>query len=142
MNDTVDKTFGIRYQSGKFMIGSKVIKIQGDNIEMDMGTPGVWALITEKNPKEYSFEDYERYKELLYETTVLHRDYNPRSSYPRGNKSKKWTKILRPIWEDFQREGIAYDDDDEEYHSNMLGDRLYRTYLQKKRTLIQCSSRR
>ena len=35
MDDTVDKIFGIRYESGKFMIWDKVIKIQGDNIEID-----------------------------------------------------------------------------------------------------------
>ena len=45
MDDAVDKTFGIRFKSGKFMIGNKVIKIQGD-----IGTPGLWTLITEKNP--------------------------------------------------------------------------------------------
>ena len=27
-----------------------------------MGTSGLWALVTERHPKEYSFEDYERYK--------------------------------------------------------------------------------
>ena len=101
-----------------------MIKIQGDIIEIDgeiyMGTPGLWVLITERNPKEYSSEDYELYKELLYERKVLYRDYDPRSSYPRGNKSKKWTKILRPIW----------DEEEEENHSTILGNGLYRTYLQ------------
>ena len=91
MDDTVDKTFGIRYESGKFMIGDKVIKVRGDNIEIDgemyMGTPGLWALITEWNPREYLFEDYERYKELLYETNALYHGYNSRSSYPRRNIS-------------------------------------------------------
>ena len=41
------------------MIGDKVIKIQGDNIEMERCTPGLWALITERKPKEYSSEDYD-----------------------------------------------------------------------------------
>ena len=45
------------------MIGDKVIKIEGANIEIDgemyMGRPGLWALITERSPKEYSSEDYE-----------------------------------------------------------------------------------
>ena len=40
------------------MIGDKVIKIQGDNIEIDgemyMCTPGLWASITGRNSKEYS----------------------------------------------------------------------------------------
>ena len=57
----MDKTFGIRYESGKFMIGDKVIKVQDDNIEMEgemyMDTSGLWALITERNHKKYSTED-------------------------------------------------------------------------------------
>ena len=86
--------------------------------------------MSEWSPKEYLFEDYERYKELLYQTNILYRDYDPRSSYPRVNKSRKWTKILRPIWEDFQWKGIV-SDDEEEYHSTIVGDGVYRTYLQK-----------
>ena len=42
------------------------------------------------------------------------------------------TKILRPIWEDFQRKAIVSDDDAKEYHSTILGDGLYRKYLQKR----------
>ena len=120
------------------MIGTKVIEIQCDNIEiggeMYMDTPGLWALITKKYPKEYISKDYERYKELLYETNLLYCDYNHPSSYPRANKLKKWTKILRPIWEvweDFQWEGIVSDDEEEEYHSIIIGDGVYHTYLQK-----------
>ena len=71
MYDKVDKAFGIGYESGKFMIGDKVIEIQGDDIEidgeMDMSTSDLWALITERTPTEYTSEDYERCKELLYE---------------------------------------------------------------------------
>ena len=56
------------------MIGNKIIKIQGDNIglgnEVYVGTPGLWTLITEKNPKEYDEEDYERYKEVIYKIYV------------------------------------------------------------------------
>ena len=94
----------------------------------------MWALTTERIPNEYSSEDYERSKELLYETNVLYRGYDSRSSYPRANKSKKWTKIRRPILEDVQRKGIVSDDDEEEeeeYHSTMVGDGLYSTILQK-----------
>ena len=51
-----------------------MITIQGDDIEIDgemyTGTPGLWTLISERNPKDYSSEDYERYKELLYEMNV------------------------------------------------------------------------
>ena len=59
-------TFGIRFKNAKFMIGNKIIKIQDDNIvignEVYIGAPGLWILITEKNPMEYAEIDYERYK--------------------------------------------------------------------------------
>ena len=78
MADAVDKTFGIRFKNGNFMIGDEIMKIQGDNIvignEVYIGTPGLWILIIEKNPKEYDEEDYERYKELIYEINVLYRE--------------------------------------------------------------------
>ena len=35
-------------------------------------------------------------------------------------------------------EGIV-SDDEEEYHSTIIADGLYRMYLQKKRILFQCS---
>ena len=75
MNDTVDKAFGIGFRNGKFMIGNKIIKIQGGNIvignEVYFDTPSLWTLITEKNPMEYDEEDYERYKELLRNKRTL-----------------------------------------------------------------------
>ena len=44
MDEAVDKTFGIYYKNGKFMIGNKIIMIKGDNIvignEVYVGTPG------------------------------------------------------------------------------------------------------
>ena len=114
----MDKTFGKRFKNGNF-------NIQGDNIVIgnvvNVGTPGLCTFIVEKNPKEYDEKDYERYKELLYETNVLYRDYDPRNNYPRANRSTKWGKILHPIWEDFQHEEIAHgnskDAADDEYFS-------------------------
>ena len=60
-NGQVDKTFGIRYEDGKPMIGDKRIDIVGDNIVIDdevyIGTPGLWSLITDKTPREYDEKD-------------------------------------------------------------------------------------
>ena len=91
-DDAVDKASGIRYQDEEFMIGD-----QANQDEVYIRTTGLWTLITDKSRKE----DYERYEELLYETNVLYRNCDPRSSYPRAHRSKKGNKICRPIWEDF-----------------------------------------
>ena len=136
MNGNVDKMFGIRYENDNFMMGDKVVQFQGDNIIIDgevyLGTPGLWSLITDKDSKQFNPDDYERYKELLYETQVLYRNFDSASSYPRANKSRKWKKILAPIWDDFQRDGIITSDDDDKYMTSIEndGDGL-KMYLQR-----------
>ena len=104
----VDRTFGIRHENGIWVMGDKPVKFQGNDIVIDgevyPDTLGFWSLVIAKNPKDYSSEDYERYKELLHETDVLYRNNDPQSSYPRSNKSKKWKTLLHPIWEEFQRD--------------------------------------
>ena len=121
MDGAVDRWLGIRYKNGHFMMGDKILKIYGDNIMLDdevyVGTSGLWTLITDKSPKTYTKEDYERYKELLHESNVMYRDYDPKSSYPRANRSTKWNEVLRPIWEESQQKGIVRSDDDDKYFS-------------------------
>ena len=115
-------------------MGDKILEIYGDNIMLDdevyVGTHGLWTLLTDKCPNTCTKEDYERYKELLRETNVMYRDYDPEGSYPRTNRSTKWNEVLRPIWEEFQQKGIVhndYDDDegDDEYYFSPSGDGLY-----------------
>ena len=48
--------------------------------------------------------------------------YEPKSSYPRANRSTEWKKVMRQIWEESQQKGIVHSDDDETYFS---GDGLY-----------------
>ena len=66
------------------------------------------------NKQNYTQDDLDRYKELLHETHVLHQDYDKYSRYPRANRSKKWVKILAPIWREFSEHGIVQDPDDED----------------------------
>ena len=33
--DVVDRSFGIRYENGHFMMGDKILKVYGDNIMLD-----------------------------------------------------------------------------------------------------------
>ena len=93
MDDAVDILFGIRYENGHYMMGDTILEIYCDNImlndEVYVGTSGLWTLITYKSSKTYTKEDDERYKELLHETNVMYRDYDPKSSYPGANRSTK-----------------------------------------------------
>ena len=61
--DEADRTFGLNDQDGYFFIESKMVKIEGNDIEVYdndgnveekyKGTPGLWELITAKEPKKY-----------------------------------------------------------------------------------------
>ena len=65
-----DTTFGIREKEGIYYIGDKQALIFRNNIIIDdekfEGTPGLWELITSKNPQEpIDKEDYKNYERLI-----------------------------------------------------------------------------
>ena len=71
-----DSLTDVRYQYGEMMIADKWMKIlQGSsNLEIDgqnyEGTKGIWFLITERKPKEYTDEDLESCKETMIKTVL------------------------------------------------------------------------
>ena len=81
------------------MIGDKSVKVQGNNLkirdEIYKGTPGLWDLITQKSPK-----DLKTYKHLMVQTNALYQNNDPTTLRGRANKSKKWSKIQKPIFEE------------------------------------------
>ena len=112
----IDSVFGIRKTDDSWKIGNKRVTIDvEDNLvvgdETYEGTAGFWSLVTEKNPRNYTSDDLDRYKELLHETSALHQDYDPLSSYPRASKSNKWKRVLAPIWNEFRKTGVVEDYD-------------------------------
>ena len=103
-----DTTFGIRDEKGLYYVGNKQAIIFRNNIITDdekfEGTPGLWELITYKNPQEpIDKEDKENYKRLILKTKALHRDNNPKSPYPKSSRGKKWRVFLKPIWERYKK---------------------------------------
>ena len=110
-----DKTFGIHFgEDGNYHMGAqkgkdgvyrgnnKIITIAYNNIYIDgekfRGTPGLWELIMEDKPKDYTKEDLDNYGNLLVKTNALHQDFDPKNSYPRASRSYKWQNILSTIW--------------------------------------------
>ena len=103
-----DETFGIRREKGHHYIGKTHVIVKDDDIiikdsgERFRGTPGLWGLITSKNPDkdgiDWSKEDYASYKYLMLKTNVLHRGDNPNNPNPKSNGGYKWVNILSPIW--------------------------------------------
>ena len=97
-----DKIFRVHKRDGHHYIGDKHVIIHRDNIIVDnekfKGTPGLWELITSKNPQNYNEEDCMNYENLMIMTNVLHRNNNPSNPYPKASGSDKWKYILSPIW--------------------------------------------
>ena len=106
---SVDLAFGIYAQDGKFKIGNKEVKIEDNDIMVKddggnilktfEGTPGFWELVTSKDPKEYTEEDLSKYQQLVILTNTAYRGNDPEKNNPKSSRSKKWLKIINPIWE-------------------------------------------
>ena len=113
----VDTSFGIRFlPDGTMKMGNKLVTIdQDDNIHVEnkvyAGTPGLWRLITGVTRDQIGHVDYEytqfdllEYVNLMKQTSAMHQDYDPNNLNPRQNKSWKWRKFLKEMWEDFKKE--------------------------------------
>ena len=107
--DDNDEIFGIRKVKSRYYIGNKRVTFKNDDIiikETGMrfsGTPGLWGLITSKNPDkdliDWTKNDRDNYDKLMLITNALHKGYNQRKG-PRSNKGVKWANILSSIWFD------------------------------------------
>ena len=108
---SIDLSFGIYAQNGKFKIGDKIINIEDNDITVKdnggnilktfEGTPGFWELVTSKDPKpeKYTEEDLSKYRQLVILTNTAYRGNDPEKNNPKSSKSKKWENIIKPIWE-------------------------------------------
>ena len=99
---SIDLTFGLYAQNGKFKIGNKEVNIEDNDIKVDdttfEGTPGFWELVTSKNPENYTEEDLNKYQQLVILTNTAYRSNNPNNNNPKSSSSPKWKKIIKPIW--------------------------------------------
>ena len=113
-NNTNDNIFGFLFKDedsqniNNLMIGDKDVHfLAGDDFRIRNriyhGTPGLYELITFKDPAQYTEEDLANYASIVKQTHVLYKDNNPTNVH-RWNKSNKWKYILKPIWEEIQEE--------------------------------------
>ena len=99
----VDKTFGLHAKDKKFHIGNKPVTIRDNDIIVDgkiyRGSPGLWELITSRDPKNFTEEDYENYMGLLVQTDTIYQDNNPNNTKPKSSKGSKWNNLISPVWD-------------------------------------------
>ena len=104
-----DTNFGIRKEGMRHYIGDKHVIIVNNDIIFDgetiMGTPGLWELITSKNPQNYDkAEDYAACIYLLLKSNAIHLDNDPNHRRAKGNyRGDKWENILSPIWREIKK---------------------------------------
>ena len=104
----LDTNFGIRKEGMRHYIGDKHVIVVNNDIILDgetiMGTPGLWELITSKNPQNYDKEeDYAAYRYLLLKSNAIHLDNDPNNRRAKGNyRGDKWKNIVSPIWEEIK----------------------------------------
>ena len=99
-----DRIFGIYPdENNKLKIGDKFLKFKGDNIIIDdkeyTGTKGLWELITSKNPKKFTEDDYTEYINLLVQTNAIYQNNDPNNNKPKSSSSNKWLNLISPVWE-------------------------------------------
>ena len=115
--DDADKIYGLRDKNGKFYIGNKLAVIDNNDLIIGKyeykGTPGLWELITSKNPDEskYDLEDLEIYAKLLIRSNALRRNYDPDNKRPLSSSGNKWKNLLSTIWKNKHLVKTEEDDD-------------------------------
>ena len=116
--DDADKIYGLRDKNGKFYIGNKLAVIDNNDLIVGKyeyeGTPGLWELITSKNPdkSKYGEEDLEIYAKLLIRSNALRRNYDPDNKRPLSSPGNKWKNLLSPIWKNKHLFKEEEEDDD------------------------------
>ena len=110
MGKDSDRSFGIYPdENNKLKMGSKYLKLKGDNIIIDdkeyPGTEGLWELIVSKEPQEgiYTEDDFLNYGKILKQTNAIYQGNNPNQNYPKSSSSVKWKQLIKPIWEDIKK---------------------------------------
>ena len=101
-----DKSYGMYYdkESDSYKIGRNTVTFSHDNLQLLSKyykfTPGLWSLLCEKEPKNYSLEDIESYYDILKTTrTHLKADGKPKTS-----RFFKWTNVVKPLYDRMKME--------------------------------------
>lgn len=105
LRDTVgeyDLTTGVHFDhiTNNFKIGNSTLEIDGRDIVVDgvryRGTGGLYELIFKTHPEGYSKVDEDRYRAILKQTNVHHRDFDPKKQV-KGSRSYKYVNIIKPL---------------------------------------------
>ena len=135
-----DTTFGIKKRTveneKRHYIGNTHVIVDNNDIiiketgEKFIGTPGLWELITSRDPIYFDENDKYKYEKLMIKTGVIHHDNDKKNPHPKANRGKKWRKLIGPIW--YKSQGFS-----EENAIKMTTNRRYRERLVKEMKKIK-----
>ncbi|GJQ67650.1 hypothetical protein Trydic_g8441 [Trypoxylus dichotomus] len=97
-----DITTGVHFDptTNEHKLGKSVFQFNGLDIVIEniryKETPGLYELIFKNRPLGYTKEDENRYRAILNQTHVHHRNYDPKQQI-KGNRSFKYINIIRPL---------------------------------------------
>ncbi|XP_031342631.1 uncharacterized protein LOC116170400 isoform X2 [Photinus pyralis] len=110
-SNAIDTTFGIHYdvETDKWTMGRTPVTISDEDLVVNgiryKGTAGLYELIIMNEPNEslVSNQDRNNYKQIIIATHVARRNYDPTDQI-RGNKSKKYKLIIKPLLKEEEEE--------------------------------------
>ena len=104
-----DYAYGIRPIDGssKFKLGSHDVKIDGDDLEIEgekyTGTPGLWELLTQKEPKDYTREDHKKYNEIMMTT----KPFLNENGLIKPSRGVKYKNFIGPLYKKYNQKRAA-----------------------------------
>ena len=112
-----ETAFGMYFKDGDFRIGDKKVDIKGDDIKIEdkeyPGTPGLWELIMNENPQNFTEEDYLNYGRILKQTNTIYQKNNPNQNRAKSSGGNKWKNLIKPIWEEIKQQKKETDEEEE-----------------------------
>ena len=101
-NVKTDKTFGLRIERDRLMIGNVEVTLNKDDLilgdnHLFKGTPGLWELLTLDQPSMYTAEDMKNYAKIIQFSNAWRQNNDPTNPKPKSSGGSKYKKIIKPI---------------------------------------------
>jgi len=93
--------------SSRFKLGNSEVKIRDNDFEIDgetyKGTEGLWELLTQKEPKDYTREDMNIYQEIMLKTLP----FINAKGLVKPSRGKKWKDIISDLYKKYKQKRSA-----------------------------------
>lgn len=106
--NAMDHVYGVYYKNEKWMIGNKVVQFGDKTLKIGSKeyrlTSGLYSLIFEKIPKDYTNDDLSIYFKILTQTNAHLQGYDPLRQV-NSNKGYKYMNVIKPLIKQHKKQG-------------------------------------